>query len=121
MNVIMGLENVPDGLVKSAVSIGIFDGVHLGHQTLLSVLRSEAERLSGPAVVLTFDRHPSELLSQGNAPLYITPLDRRLELIQQTGVDLVVVAQFDEKLAALTPEEFTDQVLIDRLKAASVV
>jgi len=121
VNVIMGLENVPDGLVKSAVSIGIFDGVHLGHQTLLSVLRSEAERLSGPAVVLTFDRHPSELLSQGNAPLYITPLDRRLELIQQTGVDLVVVAQFDEKLAALTPEEFTDQVLIDRLKAASVV
>ncbi|MEN6372859.1 MAG: bifunctional riboflavin kinase/FAD synthetase [Armatimonadota bacterium] len=119
--VIRGLENVPEGIGKSAVSIGMFDGVHLGHQALLSVLRSEAERVDGPAVVFTFDRHPMELLGPDRAPLYITTLDQKIELIENAGADMVVVASFDHALADLSPEEFVDRILVKKLNAAVVV
>ncbi|MEN6521974.1 MAG: bifunctional riboflavin kinase/FAD synthetase [Armatimonadota bacterium] len=118
---VRGLVNVPEGIGKSAVSIGMFDGVHLGHQALLSVLRSEAERIGGPAVVFTFDRHPMELLGPDKAPLYITTLDQKLKLIENAGADMVVVASFDHALADLSPEEFVDRILVKKLNAAVVV
>ena len=80
--IIRSLEDVPEEIVKSAVAIGMFDGVHLGHQALLSVVKSEAERIGGPAVVFTFDRHPMELLAEDRAPHYITTLGQKLELIK---------------------------------------
>lgn len=119
--IIEGLENVPEEIEKSAVSIGMFDGVHLGHQALLSVVRSEAERIGGPAVVFTFDRHPMELLGPDRAPFYITTLDQKLKLIADAGADMVVVAEFDHALADLSPEEFVDKFLVEKFKASVVV
>lgn len=121
MSIINGLEDVPVGLIRTAVSIGIFDGVHLGHRSLLAVLRCQADKLGCPAVALTFDRHPLELLAPERSPLYINTLDQRLKLILGAGADTVVVGRFDHELADLTPEEFVDQVLVSRLKAAIVV
>jgi riboflavin kinase/FMN adenylyltransferase len=85
------------------------------------VLKSEAERGGGPAVVFTFDRHPLELLAPERAPRYISTLEQRLKLIQDSGVDLVVLARFDHELADLSPEEFVDSILVSKLKAAEVV
>lgn len=115
------LKGVPRDLVRSAVSIGMFDGVHLGHRTLLAALRSQAERIGGLAVVLTFDTHPLETLAPERAPRCITTLEQKVRLLEEAGADLVVVAAFDRAFAELTPEEFVDQVLISRLKAAAVV
>lgn len=121
MSVISGLENVPDDLARTAVSIGIFDGVHLGHRSLLAALKSEAERIGGPAVVLTFDRHPMEILAPERAPLYINTLDQKLRLLEEAGADTVVVARFDHEIADISPEEFVEEILVGRLKAAAVV
>ena len=106
---------------RSAVTIGMFDGVHLGHRSLLAALRSEAERIEGEAVVLTFDRHPMELLASEHAPLYINTLEQRVRLLEDAGAEQVVVARFDNKLADMSPEEFVDQTLIGDLKAAAVI
>lgn len=119
--VIIGIENLPDELDNSAVSIGMFDGVHLGHQLLLAVLESESKRVKGTSVVLTFDRHPLELLSPDKSPHYITTLGQKLGLLQDAEADLIAVACFDHKLADLTPEEFVDQIIVSRLKASVVV
>jgi len=121
VSVIGGIEAVPRDLSRSAVSIGIFDGMHLGHRSLLAALRSEAQRAGGPAVVLTFDRHPLELLAPERAPRYINTIDQKLRLLEEAGAQLVVLARFDHSLADLSPDEFVDQVIVGRLRAAAVV
>ncbi len=118
---IVTLDDVPGAFGRCAVSIGVFDGVHLGHQALLAVLRAEAARLGVRDVVLTFDRHPRALLAPEREPRYLTTLDQKVDLLQSTGVQNVVVAKFDHALADLTAEEFVDRVLIDRLHCAVVV
>lgn len=121
MSAILGLEEIPHDFPQCAVSIGVFDGVHLGHQALLSVLQSEAKRVSGPSVVLTFDRHPLELLSPDKSPFYITTLDQKLKLIEEAGANTIVLARFEHELSDLSPEDFVDEVLISKLKASTVV
>jgi riboflavin kinase/FMN adenylyltransferase len=121
VSIIGSLDDLPGDIEHAAVSIGMFDGVHLGHQALLAVLRSEAERISGPSIALTFDRHPLELVAPDRAPLYIDTVDQKAKLIENTGVDIVVVASFNHELADLTPQEFADKILVSKLKAAAVV
>jgi riboflavin kinase / FMN adenylyltransferase len=106
---------------KAAVTIGVFDGVHVGHRMLLGVLKSEAARLGGLAVVLTFDAHPAELLAPDRAPLYITTQEQKVQLLKEAGADLVVVSTFDRDMADLTPEEFVDHIIVEHLKGGSVV
>ncbi|MBI2843832.1 MAG: bifunctional riboflavin kinase/FAD synthetase [Armatimonadetes bacterium] len=121
MATVVNIDSVSEDLVKSAVSIGMFDGVHLGHRSLLAVLQSEAERIGCPAVVLTFDRHPLELLAPERAPLYINTLEQRIQILDEAGADLIVMEPFDRELADLSPEEFVDRILVERLRAAAVV
>ncbi len=121
MKCCIGLDDLPPEIKESAVSIGMFDGVHLGHQALLSALVEEAKRLDAPAVVLTFDRHPAEILSPKNAPLYVTPIEERVELLKAAGADIVVVATFDREMAELEPEEFVDTILVSKLRAEIAV
>lgn len=117
----IGIDGLPEGIEHSAVSIGIFDGVHVGHKALLAVLRSRADQLGVPAVALTFDRHPMELLAPERAPRYISTLDQRISLLKDAGVDDVAVVRFDQDVADLSPEEFVDRILVERLKVKSVV
>lgn len=117
----INIEGLPDDLDRSAVSIGIFDGVHVGHQTLLAVLRSRAEQLGVPAIALTFDRHPTELLAPDRVPKYISTLKQKLELLGNAGVDHVAVVRFDHGVADLSPEDFVERILVEKLKAKSVV
>jgi len=121
MSFVSGPEDVPGSLVRSAVSIGMFDGVHLGHRALLAVLKSEAERIGGLAVVLTFDVHPLEVLAPERAPRRISTLEQKVKLLKEAGAGLVVVATFDRALADLTPEQFVEQIIVERLRAAAVV
>lgn len=118
---VLRLDEVPDGFAKSVVSIGVFDGVHIGHQALFSVLKAEARRLGGQAVALTFDQHPVGVLHPEREPLHINTLEQKLGLIRDTGIDAVIVGHFDETLAGLAPLEFVDGILIGKLKCAGVV
>jgi riboflavin kinase/FMN adenylyltransferase len=103
-----------------AVAIGNFDGVHRGHQRLFERTRELARAVGGESVVLTFDPHPAKLFAPALAPPLISPLDRKLELIADAGIDACVVATFDHTLAALSPEEFVDQILVGELSARAV-
>lgn len=116
-----GLDEVPASLERSVVTIGVFDGVHRGHQVILGRARERADALGAPLVVVTFDPHPSEVVRPGTHPAMLSTLDQRLELLGRHGADHVLVLHFSPSLSKLTPAEFVHDVLVDRLHAAAVV
>jgi len=121
MRIVRGLASVPPDAGPSAVALGTFDGVHLGHRAILGTALTRAREVGIEAVACTFDPHPMEVLQPDRAPRPITPLDERLQLIGETGVDAVVVLAFTRELAAVEPEAFVKDVLLDRLHAREIV
>ena len=105
----------------SAVTIGAYDGVHLGHRALLAELRARARADGLATVVVTFDRHPAAVVRPDSAPLLLCDLDQRLELLASAGVDRTVVIRFDAERANETAEEFVTRELVDGLDAHLVV
>ena len=104
-----------------AVAIGNFDGVHLGHQKLLSIARARATARGTRAVALTFDPHPVRVLRPSLAPPLITPLPRKLELLAERGMDATVVQPFDLEYARTPAADFAARDLAGRLRCAEVV
>jgi riboflavin kinase/FMN adenylyltransferase len=98
-----------------ALTIGNFDGVHRGHQAMLSRLLEAAEDLRLPPAVLTFDPHPREFFARDSAPPRLTTLRQKLEIFRTYGIAKTYIARFDARLACLTPVEFIDGVLVGRL------
>jgi riboflavin kinase/FMN adenylyltransferase len=113
VRVIRGLPSSSDGPV--ALTIGNFDGVHRGHQAMLSRLTEAAEDLALPSAVLTFDPPPREFFAPGSAPPRLSPLREKLERFSGFGIERTIVARFDRQLAGLTPSSFIDDVLVRRL------
>jgi riboflavin kinase/FMN adenylyltransferase len=107
----------PGGAV---VSIGVFDGVHLGHQSILRANLERARELESRATVVTFRRHPKQVLL-GRAPRTLTSLEHRLELFRRAGVEHTLVLTFDEELRSIGAPEFVDRLLIEGLGARAFV
>lgn len=106
----------------SVVTIGAFDGVHLGHRKVLQLVRDLADARDLEAVVLTFDRHPAQIVRPESAPKLLTTLDQKIELLDETGlVDLVCVLHFDEVRSKEPAEEFVTELLVGQLAARVVV
>lgn len=104
----------------AVVSIGVFDGVHLGHQAILERNVSEARRLGARSTVVTFRDHPKRVLL-GRAPRTLTSLEHRLELFRRAGIDHTVALTFDEELRSIPAAEFVRDFLIERLDARKFV
>lgn len=102
-------------------TIGFFDGVHRGHQFLIANVMEEARRRGLASLVITFDRHPRQVLNQAYQPQLLTTLERKLQLISLTGVDNVAVLRFSKEMASLTAREFMGQVLAERLNVKALV
>ena len=115
------VDQIDPDFPATAVTIGKFDGVHLGHQTLLADLVEVSEEHGIASVVLTFDRHPDALLNPKAVKPAITGPIQKQYLLREAGVDAILTLAFDEALAALSPEEFVKQVLVDGLKARWVL
>lgn len=116
---LVGYEPPPEGTV---VTIGAYDGVHLGHQAVLRLVRELATARGLEAVCLTFDRHPAEVVRPETAPKVLIPLDQKLELLEATGyVDTTCVLAFDEARSREPAEQFVREVLVDGLRARLVV
>ncbi len=105
----------------AAVAIGNFDGVHLGHRALIARARELADANDALAVALTFDPHPSAIVGSRVAPPMLSSLERRLELLEEAGVDAVVVEPFTHDLAGLAANAFVDDVVLFALRARAIV
>ncbi|MFY9890139.1 MAG: bifunctional riboflavin kinase/FAD synthetase [Streptosporangiaceae bacterium] len=116
-----GLDDVPAQWGRSVVTIGVFDGVHRGHQRDVGHARTAAAELGLPVVVVTFDPHPDEVVRPGSHPPFLCTAGRRSELLAGLGVDAVCVLPFTVEFSRLGPDEFVRAVLVDRLHAARVV
>lgn len=115
-----GLTDVPSGWGRSVVTIGVFDGVHQGHQRIVGTAVRRARELGVPAVVTTFDRHPEGLLT-GREPAALATAGRKAELLAALDVDVMLVIPFTREFAALEPEVFARDVLAGALHAREVV
>jgi riboflavin kinase/FMN adenylyltransferase len=115
------LDEVPADLGPTAVVVGNFDGVHLGHRHVLARAREVADARSLTVVAVTFDPHPMAVLRPEHAPTTLTSLDTRAELLGDAGADAVLALPFDRDVAGWSPEEFVRRVLVDSLHAAAVV
>jgi riboflavin kinase/FMN adenylyltransferase len=116
-----GIAAVPPGFGPSAVTVGKFDGVHLGHLGVFRQLCDRADADGLVPTVVTFDRNPLALLRPEAAPLPIVSRDQQLELLERAGVAVTVMLEFTPELAALPPEEFVRRVLADALHAQIVL
>jgi len=116
-----GVAAVPAGLGPTVVTVGMFDGVHLGHRALLDRVAAEAAARGVPAAAVTFDRHPLAVLRPGSEPPLLTTLDRKVELLGEAGVEVVLVLAFTPELSQVGAEAFAADVLFDGLGARAVV
>lgn len=116
-----GLESVPTGWGHCVVTIGVFDGIHRGHQSIIGdAVRLAAER-GVPSVLITFVPHPSEVVRPGSHPPVLTSIVRRAELVEDLGVDVFCPLPFTLEFSQLAPDEFVHRVLVERLHASAVV
>jgi riboflavin kinase/FMN adenylyltransferase len=116
-----GLEATPGDLGRTVVTVGMYDGVHRGHQALIGAAVSRARAMRRPSLLLTFDPHPAEVVRPGSHPAILTSLDRKAELVAELGVDAMCVLPFTQEFMRLAPETFTHTVLVEQLHAAQVV
>ena len=116
-----GLDAAPPGWGRSVVTIGVFDGVHRGHQAIIGEAVARARTLGVPSVVLTFDPHPSEVVRPGSHPSVLTSPRYKAELVEGLGADVLCVLEFTPEFSRLTPAEFAHLVLVEHLHAAAVV
>jgi riboflavin kinase/FMN adenylyltransferase len=105
----------------SVVTIGAYDGLHLGHRHVIADVRAKAEEIGARSAVVTFDRHPASVLRPESAPKLLTDSTQKLELLATTGVDVTLVVRFDRERSEETAEDFVEQVLVGCLGARRVV
>jgi len=121
MKVWRSIEEAAGGAERSAVAIGVFDGIHIGHRAIIARAVNHARERGGASVVLTFDPHPRCVLSECRTPRILTSLDEKLGILARLGLDATLVLPFDENLASLSAEEFVRIALADTLRAEKVV
>ena len=116
-----GYEAAPSGWGRSALTIGVFDGVHRGHQEIIGHTVKRARDLGVQSVVVTFDPHPAEVVRPGSHPAVLTEPARKAELIEALGADVLCVIPFTPEFSRLPAEQFVHDVLVEHLHAALVV
>lgn len=106
---------------RSVVTIGAYDGLHLGHRTVVDHVRAVAADTASRSVIVTFDRHPASLVRPESAPRLLTDQTQKIELLADTGVDAVALIRFDDAQAAESPDDFVRRVLVNSLGVRAVV
>lgn len=106
---------------KPVVTVGIFDGVHRGHTAIINILKAKANEVRGDTVILTMWPHPRTVIYPGKEIKLLSTLEEKIELLQSTGVDHLIVAPFEADFSNLTAEEFIKQILVEKINASSLL
>jgi len=117
---VAGSAAIAEPLVRPVLTVGNFDGIHVGHRAILDTVVSRARALAGQAVVYTFDPHPRKVLRPEGAPKLLTTLEQRLELLEAAGVDVVIVEKFTLDFARTPAEAFIREVIHGRIRPLEV-
>ncbi len=121
MQIVRGIGALPLNHEPAVVTVGFFDGVHVGHQAVCARTVERARERGVRSVAVTFDRHPREILTPGKEPRLLTTVERRAQLIERTGIDALVVLEFDRDFSLMTAESFVAEVLAGGLHAVHAV
>ncbi len=120
MQLIEDLDLIKQPFKNAVITIGNFDGVHKGHQSLFQQVMDKAEELEGTSIAMTFDPHPLKALGISGPPL-ITRRDQKLELIEQCGLDVLLCIPFNMEFAAITADDFIEKILVDKIGIKAII
>lgn len=120
MRIVRGSRSLEKPLERSVLTVGNFDGLHVGHQRIMATVTSRARAFGGEAAVYTFEPHPRQVLQPERAPRLLTTLEQKLELFAAAGVDVAIIEPFDREFALLPAERFVREVLFERIAPLEV-
>ncbi len=115
------LNDIAEFERNTVVTFGVFDGIHIGHQTVIDTLLKHATDYKLMSVLISFYPHPLAFLAPERCPPLLTPLSKRVELLQQLGIDKIIMLSFDAQIAAMSPEYFVEHVLLKKCRARHIV
>ncbi len=115
------LEDIKEPPVRTVLTIGNFDGVHMGHQRIIKQVVSSAKRIKGTSVVMTFDPHPMRYLQPEKDLPLLTLCDEKAKIIEKLGIQILLCVKFDQSFASLEPEEFIKKILVDKLAVREII
>jgi riboflavin kinase/FMN adenylyltransferase len=121
MEVILGIDRLKRPLRNPVVTLGNFDGVHLGHQRIFERVIKEASRYHGESVVITFEPHPLKVLAPERRPPLLSPFKKKMMLIEKSGIDVVICLEFSLDFSKVTPFDFVKDLLIERINARKII
>ncbi len=121
MEIIRGIDELRKPLENPVVTLGNFDGVHLGHQEIFRRVKREAVKIRGESVVLTFEPHPLKVLFPERCPPLLTPFRKKIMLIERSGMDVVLCIEFTKAFSELSPSGFVENILAEKLRANRVI
>ncbi len=121
MKVVNHLDQISTPFKNAVITIGNFDGVHIGHQALFHEVIEKADSINGTSIAMTFEPHPMRVLKQNNHPPLITVYEQKKELIERTGMDVLICVPFTRQFASLTAREFVENLLVEKIGMKAIV
>ena len=121
MEIIFGIDQLKNPFVNPVITLGNFDGVHLGHQRIFETLKDEARKIHGEAVVITFEPHPLKVLSPDYFLPLLTPFRKKMMLIAKSGIERVLCIEFSLAFAEISPPEFVKDILVEKVNAKKII
>lgn len=121
MQVLEDIEKIDHPYKNAVITIGNFDGVHIGHQALFHKVIEKAGELDGTSIVMTFEPHPIRVLKQNNHPPLITLYEQKAELIAKAGIDILICIPFTREFASIPAKKFIEEILVDRIGIKAII
>jgi len=122
MQQIDGIDNIKAPLTRAVLTIGNFDGVHLGHQSLFNRVVETAKKINGTATAMTFEPHPMKVIKPEGCPFpLITLYEQKIELLSQVGLDFLIVIPFNKEFSQISARQFVQNILVERIGVKSVI
>jgi len=121
MKIIKNLDDIKEPFKKAVITIGNFDGVHIGHQALFHEVIEKADAIDGTSIAMTFEPHPIRVLKENSHPPLITLYEQKVELIDRSGIDVLICVPFTRKFAAISARDFVEDILIRQIGMTIIV